>query len=403
MALLAGACAAASAPPVARRKQRALADFGAVGDGRVDDTRAIAHALQASAAEGLLIKGRRDARYRVSATGRKQFLSPDGGTHVRSYALDVPDGAAIDFGFGRLFGAAGDVLLCNRQPLLDSDRVHVHNAVLDGEGGRGPLAIFMGCRDSAIAGLSFTNVVENAAIFAALEACDVGSLAARNVTGTAIMLGGNSVYQLHRCRLGDFRTADIRSLGTYHQPGNPIVIGATDCTVRSISARNCAGGIKFTANCARIRCGPLSFDGLPASRNLERFASQNSGIKVQGDSIEAQAVDISIEAVVSRHCDGAGLFIKHARRVNLGQYLGVDNSRLGLDADVHCEAADAVNIGTLASRYGGYLALYAGPGMGGMSAREVLVTTRRTGEMIAKRSGDLQLELVKIVRSGKHP
>lgn len=351
--------------------------FGAVGDGVTDDTAAINRALVASARSGLRVTGRRGATYLVSPQRQKAFLSPAGTTYVAPAGIEVPSGASIDFGGARLCAREPVVLISNMQTAGVGDRITVTNLVVDGTGTHAAPAAFMGCRNSTFGGLRFINTTENAALFAALADCSLDQLSAENIVGNAITLGGNTAYQLVRCRIGDLFVRDVRGLGTVHQPGNPFLVGARDSSFGSLTARNCGGGIKFTANCTRLTVGSTDFDGNPddgATRMpLDRGGS---GTKVQGGDDEP-AIDIRIDRIVSRHCQGQGLYIRNVRNLTIGSYVGTDNGALALSPDIDCDRFDRISIGSVVSENAGQLPIQIGRLAGTLRARTVHIVKTR--------------------------
>jgi len=331
----------AKAAPVA--SPDTLEGFGAVGDGRSDDTAAINRACRASAVSGRLVLGRPGAIYKVSASGRKAFLSPGGNTYQAAFAVEVPNGAAIDFRGATIAPTGQTIAICNgTSDGSGSDKISIAGLVIDAGAAQGMTAIFVSCAGASFADIKIVRSSENAICFAALKECSIDRISVDSAVGNGITLGGNVAWQLSDCRIGILAGTNIRSLGTVHQPGNPFLIGARNSTIKSLSATNCGGGIKFAPNCHSLQCGSVLFDGIGGIRG--RFGTQNSGLKIQGDDAGSVASDIAFETVTVQNATGAGIFLKYAENISIGTYIGRNNGLIPNDADVACEAGASIHI-----------------------------------------------------------
>lgn len=314
---------------------RLFSEFGAIGDGRADDTVALNQAANWSAAANRPVIGRTGAVYRVTSASHSAFLSPGGGRFIARCAVQVPDRAEMDFAHAILRASDGSIAISNRRGYDGSDRISIRRLNIDGRHVGEYAALFSRCERSTFHEIAVEGSTVVGIAFAAAAECDLDALSAVSCVGQAIILGGNTAWQLHNCRIGQLSVRDNRSLGTFHQPGNPYLIGARDTSLEMLSAMNCGGGIKFTSNSKRLRCGYIGYDGPLAG---DGFMTDNSGVKFQGDDETSQLEDVWIRHVRVRRCGASGLFIRHTRGLTIHSYEGTGNGWWGRHSDIHCSA-----------------------------------------------------------------
>lgn len=321
---------------------RSFEDFGAVGDGRHDDTTALNQAARWSAANGQMVIGKAKANYLVTPTDQKSFLSPGGATFTARFALQLPSGACIDFKGATITVHGNGIGVCNENTVGKGDIVKLFNLTIDAKDGGEYGLLALGCQRSAFRNINVINGQVVGFALGASTGCDLDLIACYNSTGIGIMLGGNTAWSLSNCKIGALLAKNIKTLGTFHQPGNPMLIGAEDCSIASIDARNCGGGVKFTSGCARIICKAVYYDGLVSG--APDLRTENSGLKLQGDSLSAGVHDVTFDTVTIKNCAASGIYARYCQGIAINTYVGDNNGRWMHNADIDCGDASDLTI-----------------------------------------------------------
>ena len=340
-----------AASPSARKATRSFAEFGAQGDGQNDDTAAINRAAQWSAAHRGKVVGRQGVEYRIVPSIQNSFLSPGGGTFSALVGITIPSAAEIDFNGASLKIDGEGIGLSNESSVRGRDCIIVKNVRVDIRSGGEYGLLFVGCVNSTFSNISVVNGRSVAVAFASLSDCFIDQISVEDCVGLGVVVGGNTAWRVSDCHVGRLTGRNIASAGTVHQPGNPFLFGAVNTKIDLLDARNCAGGIKFTSGCDRIKCDSVYFDN--AAVNGQALATDNSGLKVQGDSAAACADNLTFNRVVVTNCSGAGLFLRYCSNVVIHSYRGINNGRQHVQPDINCvdggslyiDSAEIVNPG----------------------------------------------------------
>jgi lysophospholipase L1-like esterase len=338
----------------------ALEAFGAKGDGIANDVAAINNALVASAASGLLVRGRVGATYRVQSVGNKTFINGSGGTYTPPYCVEIPSGARIDWQGATLKVNIGTnaVIISNKSTSVAGDVVECSNLIVDGGGKedtvRGTaMFVFWGIANSRCTNISLRSCSYSAGLIANATSCSFDRLDVRNIRGQGWAFGGNTLDQIKGCTFGIVTAENISSYGTFNQPGNSFLIGAAQTRFSSVIGRNCAGGHKLTSNCTDIHIDYSEFDGTVASGEVDN-GSSNSGLKVQGDDSSNKATRITFNKIVSRNCFGAGLYLRNCGSVSISDYQSYNNARGLIDSDLDIASIDNLQISNIFSDSTGF-------------------------------------------------
>ncbi len=324
--------------------------------GDADVSAGLNAALEYSARFRVPFEAPAGAVYLCGAVNAKGFLNNAGtGVYSADYAVEIPDGAVARWNGAVLKAVRGQTatVLSNRSTgLTRGDAFTCENVVVDGDGvtPEGELVTFIGGRHCRISGLEVRNVRRAACGVYSMTDSDVGDLYVHDVVGQGFILGGNSdAYRLKTCRIGRGRGERIDSWEAFHQPGNPFLIGMQDSRIDSLTSRNCAGGIKYAPNCSNVHTVFAGFDGAPALGERD-LGTQNSGIKIQGDSDAAACRNITFDTVRVGNGRGAGLYVRYATGLRIDVLITDGNGRSGLDSEIDAGVFDDLEIGIWSAR-----------------------------------------------------
>lgn len=102
--------------------------------------------------------------------------------------------------------------------------------------------------------------------------------------------------------------------------GNPAIFTVENTSINKVVSKNCGGGIKIQDATINCTIDSLIFEG-------GNLGTANSGIKIQGrKDINLIPENVTINFVKSSKCSGSGLFIINTRNVFINEYVGMENN-----------------------------------------------------------------------------
>lgn len=316
------------------------------------DVAAINTAITTAAAlGGGRVLARAGRTYRVVASTTQTVLHPSGTSASRSIAVRLPTGVTLDMNGSTLqLRGASECIIVGNSSTDDSGRqtdLGLVNAVLDGRNisaSSHSMLHFAYCDRLTLDNVKIVNGVYQGGWVYDVTDSWFDQLDADTFQGQAWTLGapqatGSGTNQIYDSMFGRLRASDITLLNTGSQPGNPYNLVLTRCTIDSIYARNCTGGIKLQQPSRDVTIGSVVLDVCGEATAL------NSGFKIQGDTAYAAGTDrptrIVVGQVVATAQANMGLYLYHTRDCSIGSYAGYGNVTL------HTASADVVLAGGL--------------------------------------------------------
>lgn len=138
-------------------------------------------------------------------------------------------------------------------------------------------------------------------------------------------MGHNGVYD---STFGSLWGRDLTLFDTASQPANPFDLIVIGCTIQSIYAKRCDGGIKLQQPSTDTSVGIVMLDGVGEETTMQ------AGFKIQGDGggVYPAPFDrptrINVGQVIVRNCVAGGLFMYHTRDCAVASYIGYKNCQL---------------------------------------------------------------------------
>lgn len=299
----------------------------------VTDANAINTVLNAAAAAGGgRVIAKSGVTYQVSSTGTQTVQHPSGGTATRNRAVVIPDNVTLDMNTStlQLRGSAECWILCNSNTSGTGTRSHdvgILNAVIDTNGV--VFSTYANVHLSHIDRLTMRQVkIINGRYFGVwcynVVESTFDNLDADTFTGNSWQFGdpqagGNGLNQVYRSSFGRLRAKNISLLNTGSQPGNPYTFCVTECTIDSLWAYNCGGGIKVYAPSQNVAVGYVVLNTIGESTAL------NSGFKIQGDNTSGRINRVNVGQVVSINQANMGLAMLFTQDCSVGAYIGYNN------------------------------------------------------------------------------
>lgn len=328
----------------------------------VNDRVALQAAITTAAAAGggIVMAPGPGRTYKVNTAGTRNMLLPSGTTSGKNYALILPSNVTLDFQGSTLQLAGSTVcrLVVNTNSANGGPRdthLGLKNVVLDGRSvstSDNALIQFCYCDRLILDNVRIINGYNIGAwvydvTLSYFHRCDTESF-----TGGPWMFGDpqstgsghNSVYD---STFGDLTGRDVTLQDTGTHPGNPFVFVLNQCTINSIRAYDCGGGIKIQQPTIDVTIGLVVLDTCGEATAL------NSGLKIQGDATQSgqtRAVRVKVgQAIVSNQAN-PGLYLSHCQDCSVGSYSGYNNVLLhNAHADVVIQDAVRPYVGHIDS------------------------------------------------------
>lgn len=311
-------------------------------------------------------------------TPRRKYLSldPSGGVAQFAVCVQIPSHVTLDMQGStlRLLGPEEGALIANHNLRGSGPRdtsLGLVNAVLDGGdlSNQGTAMLQMAYVDNLslrgvriIRGQYVGGWIYNArsSVFDDLEA--------DGFVGEPWLLGAatgvdNHIYD---SAFGRLAARGVRSHpNDYYFPGNSFVFVLSRCTIDSITAIDCAAGIKIQSPTEDVRIRAVS-----TVRCGD--AGSNSGLKLQGDT-QSPVKRVTVDEVRATGQTGSGLYLEGSLDCTVGSFKGVGNSTNGAYPDVWV-GGTRDRISTLISDQCGGTGVVIRPNAHGYALGEVRVT-----------------------------
>ncbi len=301
--------------------------------GTADLAAAVAAVAAASSAGGGTVQLQSGKTYIFKTPSTKTVSAPSGNNTTLAYGLQLPSYVTLDLNGGTVKAAAGAVgmLVCNAsQTTAHGDvQVSVLNGTLDGNGnaynGNAPFAILWSNRP-VVHNLRVINSAYLGINLYGNTLGDYDGLSVDTHAGNAIQFGNPYVGAIENlARIGDVSASNVTAWpgNIFNFPGNSIYLVATNTTVGTMKAYQCAGGIKIdrpsqnvvVGKAIGVQCGDLS---------------GNSGLKLQGGTSSSSATSsspsrINVGEVTMVAQGGTGLYLERSEDCTIGSYIGYGN------------------------------------------------------------------------------
>jgi hypothetical protein len=317
--------------------------------GAIDVAAINAAITAASNAGGGRVLARSGVTYQIIASTTQTVLHPSGSSASRSIAVRIPSNVVLDMNGStlQLRGSSECIMVGNS--LTDNTgrqtNLGLVNAVLDGRNitaSSHSMLHFAYCDRLTLDNVKIINGVYQGGWVYDVTASRFDGLDADTFQGQPWTLGapqatGSGTNQVYDSWFGSLRGTNITLLNTGSQPGNPYNLVLTRCTIDSIYARNCAGGIKLQQPSTDVTIGGVLIDTCGEASAL------NSGFKIQGDTTYPAGTDrptrIVVGQVIAKAQANMGLYLYHTQDCSIGSYAGQGNVTL------HTASADVVLAG----------------------------------------------------------
>jgi hypothetical protein len=298
--------------------------YGAVGNGIASDTRPLQSAIIAAQAAGCgTVLGHAPDTYLVSLAGTKYFSNLSYGPY--KYSLAIPSNVTLNL-------QGGTIMLAPNQ-----------NASLIVNGlDTGDIVMF------GVTNLQIQNVATNNALLAGIIIDNINQSSFDQLTcntsygdcfefGAAAGPPGSSFanWTVRNSTIGSVSAQNCLGISEPDiRPGNSFVGTLINVHIASITATNCAAGIKIQNTSSGVAVNnAYSYGGVNGTNN--------SGFKVQGTpaadngfGVNLMPQNVSVGYVESDNQVGAGLFIQDAANTTVATYLGDNNGTGGTYPDV---------------------------------------------------------------------
>ncbi len=332
--------------------------FGARGDGVTNDTAALQGALNAAAATpgGAAVVAAPGATYLVSYAGSKTVIQ-GAGPYFQRYCLSIAPGTTFNLEGSTLSLAAGSdaSILINQDPDYATSSPDANITVTDGtldsneaseavpSSGCMSAIYFSNGTNMTVTSVTFTNQLDLAMYWVGVSSSSAGNLVSTSSQGSGFFFGlflpteswntlvTNSTFGsiiAENCQNG------LVMSGSAFLEGNPIIMDAVNCTLSYMEADDCGGGLKVTDASSHVSITKAVFNGASGSARTASNATNNSGLKIQGNGAGYDPQDITVGEVDASNCVGSGLYIENATNSTVTTYNGSANGQNAANPDV---------------------------------------------------------------------
>lgn len=173
--------------------------------------------------------------------------------------------------------------------------------------------------------IAFVNTQQSPCIVTDVAHGQFNNLKAANITGNAFMFGVQNKPVIDSV-FGNIAVDTTQSWpeNAFNYPGNPFIGVFERCIIGNILSRKASAGVKIYGN---------SKDVLIESVLFSEGTNENCGVKIQGDDTNNPA-NILIGKILASESMGAGLYLEKCADVTVGNYMGINNGKLGTYPDV---------------------------------------------------------------------
>lgn len=315
------------------------------GSPTVDMTAKMQAALDSGAK---VVEGVPGRTYLVSSAGTKTFRSA-----AQYFCLAIPPNVTVDLRGStvKLAAAANAQVFVNKNAGTTQDAdVGLINGVLDGNEANqtSPATGEMGCitlYDCLRPRVEHLRVINSRQYAGRFQLCEDGyfnHLYSKRGDGDAWAFGVSGTWNMFNCFIDNIYAEDHTNATFGSLQGNPAIFTVDRCMVGKIQGVNCGGGIKIQSPQAGLTTfGQLIFIG-------GANGTTNSGIKVQGQSGQADGGIVSIGEVITELSEGEGLVITESKNVQIGSWKSYQDGQAGTNIAGRVESTSSnVQIGTV--------------------------------------------------------
>ncbi len=347
--------------------------FGATGNGKTDDTAALQGALNAAAATpgGATVAAAAGATYLVSYAGNKTVVQGTG-PYFQRYCLSIGPGTTFNLEGSTLALAAGSdaSILINQDPDYATSSPDANITVTNGtlnsneaseavpSSGCMSAIYFSNGTNMTVTSVTFTSQLDLAMYWVGVSSSSAGNLVSTSSQGDGFFFGfftpgGPWDTRVKNSNFGSIVAENCQNglltAGSAVRQGNPVLMDAVSCTFSYIEADNCGGGIKITDGSSQVTITKAVFNGASGSARTATNATNNSGLKIQGNGAGYDPQGISVGEVDASNCVGSGLYIQNATNSTVTTYNGSANGQNASNPDVWIGTSSGDTVTTINS------------------------------------------------------
>lgn len=342
-------------------------DFGAVGNGVVDDVNAIQKALNEGHIFNKKVVGHKDDIYYVSSQGLKKFMTSS--VTNLAYCLEIPSGVTFDLRGATIRSNSDAVLISNKNSFENTDNsIKIVNGIFDGSCClllEKPFIFFYGVNNLILENITVINTTHLVSTFTNITNSYFNNLIAKNIKGNCWQFGlPTKGQEVKNSTFGNIYAYDIFPENEPIYPGSPFIGNLVNCKISLLQAENVGSGLKIQHGSKDLIISKIILKGT----NNKNY---NSGFKIQG--LKNYLVEnIIVDTIISSNQKGSGLYIDMVKNVKINYYLGKNNAYDGIYPDIWLSGCN-INIYTLISKSTGGCGVMFRPGIQNYYCNNIII------------------------------
>lgn len=322
-----------------------IRDFGAIGNGVVNDVIAIQKALIEGYIHNKTVIGHKNDIYFVDSQGLKEFMTSS--VTNLAYCLEVPSGVTLDLCGATIRSNSDAVLISNKNSSTCTDtNIKILNGTLDGSCcllHEKPFIFFYGINELFLENITVINTTHLVSTFTNITNSYFNNLIAKNIKGNCWQFGlPTEGQEVINSAFGNIYAYDVFPENEPIYLGAPFIGNLVNCKIELLKAENVGSGLKIQHGSSDVIIHKI----ILKTSNNENY---NSSFKIQGTTNNF-VKNIVIDTILSTYQIGSGLYIDMADNIKVNYYLGKNNSHDGAYPDIWLSGN---NVNTLVSKKSG--------------------------------------------------